>query len=328
MSYTHVTAEERYFIYQMRVAKWSYRKIGRRLNRNHATIKREVERNGPSYGGVYWHEAAHERALERKAKPRHQRKHQIAQLRHAVETDLIKEWSPEMVAGRLRKEHPKDATMHVSTETIYRWIYKDAAQGGALFRLLRHEHKRRRRQRRYGNARRFVAGRVSIQERPACVDTRQRFGDWEGDTLEGKKGTGHITTHVERKSRYLMAARLVDKTAEQTQHAITKLYKRVPKALRKTLTLDNGTEFTQFKSIEHDTGLQTYFAQPYSPWQRGANENFNGQLRQYFPKGADLSELTDEGLAFVVNKLNHRPRKCLNFQTSHEVFNAAKRGAL
>jgi IS30 family transposase len=328
MSYTHVNAEERYVIYHLKIFKLSDREIGRRLNRSHTTIKREVARNGPKLGGIYWHEAAHRLALDRRARPRHQRKYQVAALRHAVEANLIKEWSPEMVAGRLRRMHPNDATMHVSAETIYRWIYRDAAQGGALFRLLRHEHRRRRRQRRYGSARRFAAGRVSIHERPACIATRERFGDWEGDTLEGRKGTGHITTHVERKSRYLIAARVPDKSAEQTRRAITAVYRRIPKTLRKTLTLDNGKEFTQFKRIERDTGLQTYFADPYAPWQRGTNENFNGQLRHYFPKGADLSELTDEELAFVVNKLNHRPRKCLNFQTPHEVFLAAKRGAL
>jgi IS30 family transposase len=240
----------------------------------------------------------------------------------------MQEWSPEAVAGRLRAEHPEDTRLHVSTETIYRWIYRDAAQGGALFELLRHHHKRRRRQRRYGSGRRLLPGRVSIHERPACVATRERFGDWEGDTLEGRKGTGHITTHVERKSRYLIAGRMANKSAEQTRHAVTAAYRRIPKALRKTLTLDNGKEFAQFKQIERDTGLKTYFADPYAAWQRGANENLNGLLRRYFPKGCDLTEVTDDDLAFVVNKLNHRPRKCLNLQTPHEVFSTAKRGAL
>lgn len=169
---------------------------------------------------------------------------------------------------------------------------------------------------------------MSIHERPDCVATRERYGDWEGDTVEGRKGSGHIATHVERKSRYLIAAKLTDKSAAVTAKSVTGAYQRIPKAMRKTLTLDNGKEFARFKQIERDTGLKVYFADPYAAWQRGVNENTNGLLRRYFPKGADFTHITDESLAQVVNKLNHRPRKCLNYQTPHEVFSAAKRGAL
>ena len=277
MPYVQLTPEERYVIYHLKLFKLSLREIARRLRRSHSTISRELRRNGPERPEwVYWHEDAQRQALQRRAMPRHRRKYELTALRRAVEDGLKREWSPEAVSGRLQRAHPGEATMHVSKETIYRWIYRDAAQGGALFTLLRHEHKKRRRQCRYGTGRGLLIGRVSIHDRPDCVATRERYGDWEGDTLEGKRGGGHIATHVERKSRYLIAAKLTDKSAAVTAQSVTAAYRRIPKSMRKTLTLDNGKEFARFKQIEQATGLQVYFADPYAAWQRGANENTNG----------------------------------------------------
>ena len=173
-----------------------------------------------------------------------------------------------------------------------------------------------------------MPGRVSIDRRPECVATRQRVGDWEGDTVEGAKGSGHITTHVERKSRYLIAAKLTNKTAAVTATAMIATYKKIPKRLRHTLTLDNGKEFAHFSDIERATGLTIYFADAYCAWQRGTNENTNGLLRRYFPKGTDFNQVTEEALALVVKKLNHRPRKCLGYRTPYEVFHEARRGAV
>lgn len=207
-------------------------------------------------------------------------------------------------------------------------MYRDALQGGSLFICLCRRHKKRRRQRCYGSGRGLIPGRISIAERPALVGLRQRFGDWEGDTVEGAKGGGHIASHVERKSRYLVAAKLANKTAEAMATAAILTFRRIPQTLRKTLTLDNGKEFARFKDIEKATGLMIYFADPYSAWQRGTNENTNGLLRRYFPKGTDFRNISDQRLASAVRKLNHRPRKCLGYRTPHEVFQVAKRGAL
>lgn len=329
MSYAQLTSEERYVIYHLKICKFSLREIARRLGRHHSTISRELERNGPDCPTwVYWHQAAHQRALQRRHTPRHQHKYDSLDLRTHVEKCLRQEWSPEAIAGRLHREYPEDKTMHVSTGTIYRWIYRDARQGGSLFTCLRKQHKKRRRQCRYGTGRGLIPGRTSIHERPECVASRQRYGDWEGDTVEGAKGSGHITTHVERKSRYLIAAKLINKTATVTASSVVAAYRRIPKIMRRTLTLDNGKEFARFKEIQKGTGLTIYFADPYAAWQRGANENTNGLLRRYFPKGSDFRSITQESLALIVKKLNHRPRKCLNYQTPHEVFMAAKRGAL
>ncbi len=165
-------------------------------------------------------------------------------------------------------------------------------------------------------------------ERPEAVDNRKRFGDWEGDTVEGAKGSGGIASHVERKSRYLIATKLPDKTAETMTIASAKAFRRVPRIMRKTLTVDNGKEFSYFKQLEKKTGFSIYFADPYSAWQRGSNENTNGLIRQYFPKGTNFKDITNKDLALVVKKINHRPRKCLNYQTPHEAFYSAIRGAL
>jgi transposase, IS30 family len=236
-----------------------------------------------------------------------------------VEQSMRAERSPDVIAARLKMEYA-DIKMRVSIETIYRWVYRDAHQGGQLFKFLCRSHKKRRKQRRYGTGRGLIPGRISIDARPDLVNARQRFGDWEGDTVEGAKGSGHITTHVERKSRYLIAAKLANKTAIVTAAAITAAFRPIPGTLRHTLTLDNGKEFTRFRDIEKGTGLAVYFADPYSAWQRETNENTNGLLRRYFPKGSDFRNVTPEILAAAVKILNHRPRKCLGYQTPHEVF--------
>jgi IS30 family transposase len=330
MSYTHLALEERYVIYHLVLYGLSLREIGRRLNRHHVTISREIKRNRPTYAddAVYWHEAAQEYADRRKRLPRHCIRQSNAKLIRYVKCKLRQDWSPEEIAGRLVIDYPNNGLMRISPEAIYKWVYSDAIQGGDLYTHLRRRHKKRRKQRRYGSGRGLIPGRVGISQRPAVVDTRQRFGDWEGDTVEGTKGTGGIASHVERKSRYLLAAKLLDKTANTMTTESAKAFRQVPTLMRKTLTVDNGKEFSQFKQLEHKTGLCIYFADPYSAWQRGCNENTNGLLRQYFPKGMDFSNMTNKDLASVVQNLNSRPRKCLNYQTPHEVFYSAIRGAL
>jgi len=245
-----------------------------------------------------------------------------------VKSKLNSDWSPEEIVGRLLIDYPDNPQMRISTETIYQWIYSDASQGGDLYRHLRRGHKKRRKQRRYGSGRFLIPGRISIALRPEAVDKRERFGDWEGDTVEGRKGSGGIVTYVERKSRYLVASKLSDKTAATLTNQSARAFMRIPKTMRKTITVDNGKEFSQFKILEKKTGHCIYFADPYSAWQRGLNENTNGLLRQYFPKGIDFRKIEKQDVAFAVKMLNHRPRKCLNYQTPHEIFLNADRGAL
>ena len=330
MSYCHLSSEERYVISYLVLSDLSLREIGCRIGRHHSTISREIKRNRPTYAddAVYWYDAAQQYADQRKAKAHHWRKQSNRQLVHYVQCKLIDDWSPEEIAGRLITDYPNNKQMRISHEAIYQWIYADAVNGGNLYTHLRRCHKKRRKQRRYGSLRGLIPGRVSICQRPKAVDHRARFGDWEGDTLEGAKGSGAIATHVERKSRYLVAAKLCDKAANTMTSASARAFDRIPKLMRKTLTVDNGKEFAQFKQLEKITGFCIYFADPYSAWQRGCNENTNGLIRQYLPKGTNFKDITNNEVAIIVKKLNHRPRKCLNYQTPHEVIHQAIYGAL
>jgi len=329
MSYTHLTEKERYVISHLKCAGFSYREIGRRLNRSHTSISREIKRGKLIHPHtVYWYDWTHPEALKRRHKSRHHRRRSKHRLVNYVSKKIKLDWSPEVISAKLKLEFPCSTEMRVSPETIYRWLYLDAKDGGTLYYHLRRRRKKRRKQNKYGSGRRFIPGRVSISERPSIVETRQRFGDWEGDTVEGGKATGCIVTHVERKSRYLIAAKLDTKKAQALSAESIKLFYRIPKKLRQTLTVDNGKEFAQFKDIESKTGLSIYFADPYSAWQRATNENTNGLLRQYCPKGTDFSKISNEELAIAVKKLNHRPRKCLNYRSPHEVLWKDYRGAL
>ncbi|MCK5606695.1 IS30 family transposase [Candidatus Pacearchaeota archaeon] len=328
MSYTHLTEQERYVISHLRVAGFSLREIARRLDRHHSTISREVRRAKSRFPYArYWFDWSQSLALKRRCRARHYRRQKNIRLVRYVETRLKKQWSPEEISQRIRIDYPNDANMRISHETIYRWAYLDATVDGKLYLNLRRRRKKRRRQKRYGAGRRF-ADRKCITSRPKIVDTRKRFGDWEGDTIEGKKSSGYIATIVERKSRYLLAAKLENKKAETLTAQGAKVFNCIPKIMRKTLTVDNGSEFAQFKKLEQKTGIEIYFAKPYSPWQKGANENTNGLLRQYFPKGFNFKKVREKDVKEAVKRLNNRPRKCLGYRTPHEVFWKEARGAL
>jgi IS30 family transposase len=174
----------------------------------------------------------------------------------------------------------------------------------------------------------LIPGRVSIHERPAIVESRRRFGDWEGDLVAAGKGGGAVATLVERKSRYLQAQRLAGKHADPAAAALAALLAALPQAWRRTLTLDNGKEFSRFQAIEEAIGISVYFADPYAAWQRGANENSNGLLRQYLPKGIDMSRISDATLADAIDRINNRPRKCLGYKTPSEILQNKIGGAL
>ena len=165
-------------------------------------------------------------------------------------------------------------------------------------------------------------------KRPEVVNQRKRFGDWEGDTMVGRQHQGRLVTHVERKSRYLLAGKACDGTAASFNQTSQSLFAQIPKQFRKTLTLDNGSENADFQDIERCLNLKVYFAKPYASWERGTNENTNGLIRRYFPKGTNFLNVTHKQLEKVVHLLNHRPRKCLNYRTPFEVFNSVTRGAL
>jgi IS30 family transposase len=308
--YTRLTQEERYQIYILKKAAYSQTAIAELLERDKSTISRELRRNRGLKG--YHSQQAHDLALARrygKAQPRIG--HRVWQLVKALICD---EWSPEQVVGRVDMEQG----VSISHEWIYQYVYADKRSGGDLYRYLRCQKTRRKR---YGSydRRGCIPNQVSIDERPAIVDARQRFGDWEGDTVIGKGQRGALVTLVERKSLYTVIRSVVHKTAEAVRHAVVDGLTPYIDWVH-TITYDNGWEFVDHEGMAHDLDACIYFAHPYASWQRGLNENTNGLIRQYFPKHRDLTTVTEKEIEQAMNKLNHRPRKSLGFRTPYEVF--------
>jgi IS30 family transposase len=238
-----------------------------------------------------------------------------------VAAKLRLEWSPEQIAGWLKRENPRDAHMHVSPETIYRTLYVQA-RGALKKELLAHLRRRHplRRSRCYstaGQPRGQIIDAVPIAARPANIEDRAVPGHWEGDLLAGGKNT-HIATLVERQSRFVQLVKLRRKDAETVVRALTRHVQRLPEGLMASLTWDRGLEMAQHKRFTIATDVAVYFCDPQSPWQRGTNENTNGLLRQYFPKGTDLSTVTQAKLNAIALRLNTRPRKTLGFMTPAE----------
>ena len=309
-TYTQLTREERYQIYALKQADHRQTEIATILGRDKATISRELRRNRGLRG--YRPKQAHCLALERrsaKVRPRFS-----GSVWRQVKKLIRQHWSPEQIAGRLKTEQD----IRISHEHIYQYVYADKRSGGDLHRYLRCQKKRRKR---YGSydRRGIIPNQVSIDERSSIVDAKRRFGDWEGDTVIGRRHRGALVTLVERKSLYTIIGAVCRKTAEAVREAVvaglTPYKERVH-----TLTYDNGREFSDHQQMASALEARVYFAHPYSSWERGVNENTNGLIRQYFPKNRDLTAVTKAETEYVMSQLNHRPRKTLGFQTPYEVF--------
>lgn len=326
MSYGHLTSEERFAIEQFLHQGMSFRKMAACLGRSHTTVLREVQRNASRCG--YRHQTAQRRSDSRRSLPRHYRCQSRPQLVAYVDSKLRNDWAPEQISGRIRLDYPYDPQMRISTETIYRWVYTATREGGNFHRCLRRGRSRRRPHVKYGQGKRFSPGRIGIAERPAVVADRERFGDWEADLVSGSYGKAALVSCIERKSRYLLLAKVDDKKAVTFNAALAQQLLTLPAELRKTLTLDNGSEMAKFKELEAVTGIRTFFCEPRSPWQRGANENCNGLLRQYFPRGSSFRCITEKATHRAAERLNNRPRKCLGYRTPTEIFSQAFSGAL
>jgi IS30 family transposase len=237
-----------------------------------------------------------------------------------VKDGLKRKWSPEQISNRIRDDHAEDETMRVSHQTIYDWLRNDE-QHGMRYRVFLRQSGRKRRKR-YGTSekRGRIKGRIDIDERPKVVDEKKRFGDWEGDTIEGAKGSGYLTTLVDRKARYLLLGFSKTKQTSEVRRAMIRSFRRHGNLPCETITLDNGKEFAEHKQLGESLEADVYFAKPYHSWERGLNENTNGLLRQYFPKGMDFSKITTCQLRKVEAELNNRPRKSLNYRTPSEVM--------
>jgi IS30 family transposase len=305
------------------VAGTSMRAMARALGRAPSTISREIRRHG---GAIHYRAAtADTTAWRRGTRPKRCRLAANARLRRAVAAHLRADWSPQQIAQWLVRTYPDDPAMHVSHETIYRTLYVQAR--GALKKELI-AHLRRRRAVRQSRAkdtslqgRGQIVDAVSIAERPASVEDRALPGHWEGDLVAGTKWSS-IATLVERRSRYVILVRLTARDAPTVVKALIRRVQQLPTGLMHSLTWDRGPEMAQHKQFTIATDAQVYFCDPRSPWQRGSNENTNGLLRQYLPKGKDLSGVSQRQLDGIARRLNTRPRQTLNWQTPADVLAA------
>ncbi len=305
---SHLTLAQRYPIATLRAESYSQSQIATRLGVNRSTISREYSRN--QSGTSYQAEKAHKKALKRCKRGVYKAKG--ARWQVVVEA-LGQQHSPAQIVGRLRQQ----GQVSLSHQTIYTAIYADRLRGGQLFKDLRRGHKRRRKRRVGKDRRGGIPHRVSIEQRPAEVETKLTLGHWEGDTVVGAERQGGILTLVERVTKVLRMAYLPQATAQAVEAATIELLKDVPGGV-KTITFDNGKEVTYHQNIAQRLECQVYFAHPYSPWERGLNENTNGLLRQYIPKKVPLLVLTPQRLGEIQNLINHRPRQTLGFLTPLE----------
>ncbi|GAO35684.1 integrase [Sulfuricella sp. T08] len=301
----------------------SFRSIAARLGRSPSTISREIKRNGGD--GNYRAAQADQAAWNRACRPKRCKLAVSPWLRRAVEIKLRLNWSPEQIAGWLKRMHPGDESKQVSHETIYRSLFIQAR--GVLKKELLQYLRSERTMRRSIHSGQLEDGRgkiphaISISERPASVEDRAVPGHWEGDLIAGSNNS-YIATLVERHTRYVMLIKVDDKRTESVVTALIKQARKLPSELYKSLTWDRGTEMKDHQRFTMATDINVYFCDPRSPWQRGSNENTNRLLRQYYPKGMDLSVYSQAELDKVARRLNERPRKTLNFETPAERFNA------
>jgi IS30 family transposase len=331
MKYQHFTIEEREKIQEMLWEKQSVREIARTLNRNPSSISREIRKNILSRNSHYAPRKANERALEyRKHRGRTDRL-KNENIRQYVIAHLKKRWSPEQIAGKMRE----DINEKISHEAIYQYIYAQIHRDGYgylkpgsedLRIYLRWKRKRRRKQGMRATQRLMSKNGASIDDRPKIIEKRKRIGDWEGDSVESKDHKPGINTLVDRKTGYVFITKLKTKSGSSTVSAVASRVATLPKRFKRTLTLDNGPENRLWQSMQKETGMDVYFAHPYSSWERGTNENTNGLIREYFPKKTDFSMITDEEISKVEYALNTRPRKRLNWKTPLELMSVALQG--
>jgi transposase, IS30 family len=321
MAYHHFRAEEREVISQMLAAGQSPPVIAKCLHRDPTSIRRELRRNG--FRGLYCAVHAQQLAERRRIAARaRSRKLARPENREYVEQRLRKCWSPEQIAGRSQREFAADPRRKLSRQTIYTWLARnDHRRRWIVF--LRHYKRRRRHARAPGRTDRALA------KRPTIINQRGRFGDWEGDTIVGSgRHGGALISLVERKSGYLALLPVAARKAEPVRRSICGRLAQLPSELRQSLTFDNGSEFAGYAALEEALGTQVFFTDPHAPWQRGTNENTNGLVRQFFPKGTNLALASRYKVAKAEQLLNDRPRKRLNFQTPSEVLNAERCRAL
>lgn len=331
MNYQHLSVEEREKIQELLWQKASIRSIAIAIGRNPSSVSRELRRNYPLEQKRYSPCLAHERALvKRKSRGRIERL-KNEQVRTYVVKHLKRRWSPEQIAGRIKNDIGK----HVSHEAIYQFIYAQIHRNGYgqlkpggedLRPYLRYKRKRRLPKGTRRCQRIFKPNGVSIDNRPVIVEKRKRLGDWESDTVESINHRPGINTLVERKSGLVLITKLPSRNSHATISAISNRLSLLPQKFKQTITFDNGPENRDWRELERQTKIKTFFAHAYHSWERGTNENTNGLIRDYFPKKTDFTTIPNEELSFVERELNNRPRKRLGWRTPLETMGVALKG--
>jgi len=317
--YVHLTETERELIAQMHWEGKGPSEIARALDRDKGTISRELTRNASSEYRCYTPCRAQRRSDQRKLTARHSRPLlKSKKTQQYVRQKLKINWSPEIIAGRLKEEMPCQS---ISPEAIYQFIYhRDTHDREQLISQLCRAHRKRRIKGKGRKVRKTkIPNRVPIDARPKAVEQRKQFGHWEGDTLVSRKSKAALHSMTERTTRVLRLSKMERKTAAETNRAVAHALKKQPAEAKRTLTLDNGTENAKHEELTATLGIKCYFAHPYAAWQRGSNEQINGLIRRYLPKGTDFSKIDKDQIKKIEKLINNRPRKCLGFKTPLEV---------
>lgn len=319
---SHLTWKERDRIAQLCQHGALQKEIARAVGRHRSTISRELRRNRT--GNEYFAAGAQQQAERRRRERPLVCKMERPEISQEVRQGLVQEWSPEQIAGRMKQQHPdcppttaSRRRPRVAPQTIYTWMANQPAEERRHWQSFLRRRGKRPFCRKNTAA---TAQRTRIVNRPEVVEQRLRLGDFEGDTILGPPGKGGLATLVDRKSRYSIVVKIHSKDSDHVHDKIKLRLKELDAERRRTLTLDNGTEFARCHRLEKHLGMELYFADPGRPYQRGTNENTNGLIRQYFPKGTDFRNVTHYEVRHVEERLNHRPRACLGFKTPHEVF--------
>jgi len=314
--YHHLTTQDREMIAVLKAEGKSFSKIGHLIGKDKSTVSREVYRNAPSqHKGYYLGHKAQDRAYERWQKSHQRLRLKDDETREYVEKHLKEGWSPELIAGRIKIDKPH---LIISHESIYQYIYLERRE--LIIYLVRQHKKRKRRGYSRKHKKTHIPNRKPIGERPEVVTKRERIGDWEADTLVSRKSLAAINVLVDRKSRFTLLTKLLQKNAEETKEAIQKRLGIYPSEFRQTITYDNGSENTEHEAINQRLGTVSYFCQPYHSWEKGTVENTIGLVRRPLPKGTDLMVVSNEEIGEIESWLNQRPRKCLDYKKPIEVF--------
>lgn len=322
--YKRLTYNERIIIQTLLKENKSKNYIAIQLNRNRSTITNEVNLWVIKPTDGYNAELAHWYALEtNKSKRAEDKINSHPKLKMFVYRSLLKGTSPELMAGQIKLLYPNDPVMSISYESIYKHIYRhrQTSLGRKLIKLLPYHHHKRRDKRKFGKKRNRIKDQVSIDQRPAHIILRQEAGHLEGDLMIGVGQKSAIGTIVDRKTRFLIIVKINNRKSKTVTQEFAKHLNKQPSYLRKTMTYDNGLEMANHKWLTQNTGMDIYFAHPYSSWERGTNENTNGLIRRFLPKGTNFNEVSLERLKQIENNLNNRPRKVLGFKTPNEIRN-------